>query len=328
MSITAPFLSSRRALLGAAIALLAAFASITPVGAWSSASPHAAIDGPQRAAPRAAPAAGISGIPASAAGSPVGSRKEALAAGGRKAPGGKAWTVVRYGIDVSHWQGRIDWKRVARSGRVQFVIAKATEGTWRVDPMYARNKKLAQQQGLYFTAYHFANPSPERGDARREADWFLRHADLRGPNLLPALDLEDHGGLSAVQLERWVFQWMRRVEQKLGVKPMLYTSPGFWSGYVADSRAVARAGFDTLWLSHWGVRKPWIPANRWAGEGWSFWQWTETGSVAGIGGAVDRNVYSGAKLQKLTIRALRRDGSPSESRDDRPPRPKPRSGVR
>lgn len=324
MSTTAPFLPRRRAVLGAAIALLAALGSITPVGASSG-------DGLQASAARSRPmtrasvTSGLAGISMAAAGAPVRSIQEALAAGGRAAPGGKARTVIRHGIDVSHWQGRIDWKRVARSGRVQFVVAKATEGTWRVDPMYARNKKLAQQQGLYFTAYHFANPSREPNDALREADWFLKHADLGGANLLPALDLEDHGGLSPAQLQRWVFQWMRRVEQRLGVKPMLYTSPGFWSGRVADSTAVARAGFDTLWLSHWYVRKPWIPANRWAKHGWSFWQWTETGSVPGIGGAVDRNVYSGPRLQKLTIRALRRDGPPAgDVREDRPPRPKPR----
>lgn len=324
MSINAPFLSARRATLGVALALLAAIASSVPAGAWSSASPHATVDRSHPASGATVNAKGLGSIPASPAGAPVGSRKEALAAGGRQAPGGKAWTVVRYGIDVSHWQGRIDWGRVARSGRVQFVIAKATEGTWMVDQTYARNRQLAQKNGLLFTAYHFANPSRERGDAKREADWFLAHARLRGPNLLPALDLEDAGDLTPAQLERWVLQWMRRVERKLGVAPMLYTSPGFWSGFVGDATSVARAGYQVLWLSHWGVRKPWVPANRWAGEGWSFWQWTETGSVAGIAGSVDRNVYSGPKLQKLTIRALRRDGaSAPDPEPDRPPRPKP-----
>jgi lysozyme len=325
MSTTAPFLLRRRALLGGAIALLATLTAVLPVGASSRGIHADAIVHPAANIAASASVQGAADVVVSAAGAPVGSRREALAAGGRKAPGGKAWTVVRHGIDVSHWQGRIDWRRVARSGRVQFVIAKATEGTWRVDPMYARNRELTRRHGLHFTAYHFANPSPERGDARREADWFLRHAQLRSTDLLPALDLEDDGGLTPAQLKRWVFEWMRRVERKLGVKPMLYTSPGFWSGFLGDTTAVARAGFDTLWLSHWGVRKPSIPANRWAGEGWSFWQWTETGSVAGIDGAVDRDVYSGPKLQKLTIRALRRDGAPpDESREDRPPRPKPR----
>jgi len=311
MSTSAAHLSAPRAALGAAIVALLVLAMASPTFAWQSASAHASLVAREA---EAVPRGTISSAQGrQAASAPIDSPAEALAAGGRRAPGGKSHTVVRHGIDVSHWQGRIDWDRVARSG-VRFVVAKATEGTWMVDPMYRRNRTHAQRNGLFFTAYHYANPSRQPGDAKREADWFLRHARLRGANLLPALDLEEHGGLSARELERWTFVWMRRVEKRLGVKPMLYTSPGFWSGWVGDTPDLARAGFETLWVSHWQTRKPWVPANRWAGAGWTFWQWTERGRVAGIHNFVDRNIYSGPRLQRLTIAGIRRDGSPETDR--------------
>lgn len=317
MSRSAAFPSVRRAALGSAIVALLVLTTAAPAAAWRSLSPHATIV--ERESPPPETPEGPDAPPPP--GSPVETRKEALAAGGRRAPGGVAHTIIRFGIDVSHWQGRIDWDKVARSG-VQFVVAKATEGTWMVDPEYERNRTLARKAGLWFTAYHYANPSRRPGDAVREADWFLRHARLRGTDLLPALDLEEDGGLTPAELERWTLQWMRRVETRLGVKPMLYTSPGFWSGWVDDSTDLARAGFHTLWLSHWGTRTPWIPADGWSGRGWTFWQWTDVGRVRGISGSVDRNIYSGPRLHRMTIKEIRREGLPDGS-DGRPRRPRP-----
>ena len=105
--------------------------------------------------------------------------------------------------------------------------------------------------------------------------------------------------------------WLRRVERKLGVKPMVYTSPGFWTGRVGNTMRIARAGFEVLWIGHWETHRPSVPARRWAGEGWTIWQWTERGRVAGVDGWVDRNIYSGPKLRSMTIREVRRDGRPS-----------------
>ena len=287
---------ARRFALGSALVGLLLFTVAAPAGAWS------AGNNP-----------------------PVDTREEALAAGGRRADGPRSRTVIRQGIDVSHWQGRIDWDRIAR-GNVDFAIIKATEGTWMVDPWYTRNRTRARRAGILFSAYHYANPSRRAGDAIREANWFVRKAKLDGTNLIPALDLEESGGLRPAQLQRWTLQWLRRVEHRLGVKPMLYTSPGFWSGQVGNTTRISRAGFDVLWLSHWGTRRPTVPGRRWAGDGWTLWQWTERGRVPGVSGWVDRNVYSGPKLRFMTIRAVRHDGRPggeTSVRDARPPRPAP-----
>lgn len=206
-----------------------------------------------------------------------------------------------FGIDVSHWQGRIHWPSVARFG-VRFAMIKATDGTWMVDNYYHRNRMRAQAQHIRVTAYHYARPDRSRGDAIREADWFLRHSQLLGRNLVPALDMEERGKLSPRELQRWVLTWLRRVESRLGVKPMVYTSPGFWSGWLGNSGRIAKAGYKVLWLAHYETRSPSIPGQRWNGHGWTFWQWTQCGHVEGIRGCVDRNYYLGDRIWDMSIR--------------------------
>ena len=207
----------------------------------------------------------------------------------------------RHGIDVSHWQGRIDWDEVDAAG-VDFVFAKATQGTWFTDPRYAVNRAAAERRGIKFSAYHFAEPGSAPRDAVREADHFVETAALKPRNLIPVLDLEIHNGLSPKAIRAWAKAWLERVEERLGVKPMIYTSPGFWSYYVADSTRLAQLGYRVLWIAHYETEQPRVPAERWDGAGWTFWQWTQCGRVAGIRGCVDRNAFNGTQLWRLKIR--------------------------
>jgi lysozyme len=128
------------------------------------------------------------------------------------------------GVDVSNWQGSVDWSAVARSGR-QFEFSKATEGTGFTDRYYAGNRREASRNGLKAGAYDFARPA---NDPIAEADHFISVASPRRGDLLPVLDLEDTGGLSRSQLRSWVRRWLDRVQARLGVKPLIYTYPSFW----------------------------------------------------------------------------------------------------
>ena len=219
-------------------------------------------------------------------------------------PAGARTQGVRYGIDVSHWQGRIAWHKVRNSG-IRFAIAKATDGLRGVDGSYHRNSRMARRAGIAFTAYHFARPAAGVANARAQADFFVDHAKLQPGDLVPALDLEKSGGLGPVALQRWVMAFLVRVEQRLGVKPMVYTSPGFWTGPMANTRTIARAGFRVLWVAHWGTQRPSVPARHWNGIGWTVWQWTKCGRVDGIQGCVDRDALSGVRLADLTIASQR-----------------------
>jgi lysozyme len=203
------------------------------------------------------------------------------------------------GIDVSHWQGQIGWNHVAADG-VSFAIAKATEGRIYQDDQYARNKERAEANGVAFTAYHFASPDRTANDANLEADNFVDTANLGPGNLRPVLDLEKHGGLGARKLRKWVKAWLARVEQRLGVKPIIYTSPSFWHDRMGNSQWFADHGY-ALWIAHWHVATPRVPAKNWGGQGWTIWQYDNCGSVEGIGGCVDLDRLNGTDLDALRI---------------------------
>lgn len=192
---------------------------------------------------------------------------------------------TREGIDVSVWQGSIDWARVRAAGK-SFVFAKATEGIGFKDSRYDTNRAGAMAQGLKFGAYHFARPGAN--NPVTEADWFVNTARIQRGMLRPVLDLELNGGLGVSALNTWVKAWLRRVESRLGVKPIIYTNPSFWRNSMGDSRWYADNGYK-LWIASWGVSSPSIPAGTWSGRSWTFWQYTSSGTVPGISGRVDLN---------------------------------------
>jgi hypothetical protein len=89
---------------------------------------------------------------------------------------------------------------------------------------------------------------------------------------------------------------MGEVTAKIGIRPMIYTSPNFWAKYMGDTTALADAGYKTLWIAHWGVSTPTVAAKNWGGHGWTFWQYTSSGTVPGISGRVDLDRYNGTDL--------------------------------
>jgi GH25 family lysozyme M1 (1,4-beta-N-acetylmuramidase) len=204
------------------------------------------------------------------------------------------------GIDVSHWQGYIRWADVQAAG-VKFAYAKATDGRSMVDPLYSRNRDRADALGLRFGAYHFARPDWTSYDAVREADYFVNSAAPRGRHLLPALDLEVSGGLGRSALTGWVKSWLREVQARVGVKPVIYTTPGFWKYYMGNTTWFAANGYRVLWIAHWGVSSPSVPASDWGGHGWSLWQVSSTGKVSGIDGYVDIDLFDGTDMSRMVI---------------------------
>jgi lysozyme len=202
------------------------------------------------------------------------------------------------GIDVSHWQGTIDWTRVATKER--FAIAKATEGQTYTDPTYATNRSAARGAGVTWGAYHYAQPDLTANDAVLEADHYVDTALLGSGDLRPALDLEVSNGLSTADLVAWVQAWVERVRSRVGAAPMIYTNPSFWQNHMGNTTWFADNGY-ALWIANWGVSKPSVPASNWGGKGWTFWQYSSTGSVPGISGDVDLDRFNGTSLSSATL---------------------------
>jgi len=206
------------------------------------------------------------------------------------------------GIDVSYHQGSIDWGRVAGAGK-RFAFVRASAGTLTSDTAYATNRGGARAAGLAVGAYHYANPDTAANDAANEAAWFLENATVGSGDLVPVLDLEVSNGLGAAALTSWAQTWLANVSAATGVRPLIYTTPSFWSKAMANTDWFARNGYR-VWIAHWTTAaQPTVPATNWAGQGWTFWQYSSTGSVPGIGAAVDLDRFNGSALpESLFVR--------------------------
>ncbi|HJP88977.1 MAG TPA: glycoside hydrolase family 25 protein [Candidatus Limnocylindrales bacterium] len=205
------------------------------------------------------------------------------------------------GIDISHWQGAVDFSKVKGAG-YKFVIAKTSEGIGYTDANWSKYKSGAQAQGLAVTGYHFARPDGNPTKPKEEADWYVSQLKLQPGMLIPALDLERGGGLTPTALTNWVQAWLDEVYLQTGVRPMIYTSPYFWRTNLNDTRKFADQGYNVVWVAHWGVSKPTVPGSNWGGKGWTFWQYGG-GPVPGISGNVDLDYYNGTDLTKVTYGA-------------------------
>jgi GH25 family lysozyme M1 (1,4-beta-N-acetylmuramidase) len=218
------------------------------------------------------------------------------------------------GIDVSRFQKTIDWPSVAGAG-VRFAYIQAGRGSGLdctvkpeqcgADPNFALNRTGAESVGIRVGAYHraFATGSTleaARADAAAEADVFLTTVgSLQSGELIPVLDVETpFTGMTPTTLRTWIRVWVKRVNARLGRKPMIYTNATSWAA-TGNTKEFAKAKYP-LWVAQWGVSKPSVPAGNWAGHGYSVWQYTSSGSVAGISGRVDMDKL-GIGLAKITV---------------------------
>jgi lysozyme len=186
------------------------------------------------------------------------------------------------GIDISHWQGAVDFKKVAASG-VKFVMVKATQGTAFIDERFASNVQNAHNCGLLVGVYHYFT-APNVDMACREAAHCL---SVIAPyrqciTLWAACDVEEtkvFGGLSKQQVTAAVRAFNAAI-QAGGYCPMVYTNRSYMSTYVD----IAQLDGCDIWQAHWSASKPGD-----AGDRLKIWQYSGTGSCAGISGAVDLN---------------------------------------
>jgi len=231
-------------------------------------------------------------ISASGAAAPRTSRR-------RPAPRSHPAYRLLHGVDVSHWNHSIRWKRVRASGQT-FAIMKATEGRKQVDRTYARNRRRAMRAGMIVAAYHFAIPDRRPRDAIIEANHFLRVAHVRAGDIVPVLDLETNEGLSHRALIAWTRQWLQDVYRRTGQKAIIYTGALRWKTEMRNTEKFARMGYP-LWVANWSRQAPWIPAHNWAGHGWTFWQHGACGHVPGIKKCVDLDRYRGRELAPVQL---------------------------
>jgi lysozyme len=236
----------------------------------------------------------------------------AVAVANSPAPAGAGTRAV--GIDVSRFQKTIVWPSVAAAG-VRFAFVQASRGSGAdctvkpeqcgADPYFAANRVAAESAGIRVGAYHRAfatgaTAATARADAVAESDVFLVSVGaLQTGELIPVVDMETpFTGMTSTSLRTWVRVFVKRVKKRLGRKPMIYTNGTSWAA-TGNTAEFAKAKYP-LWVAEWGVSKPSVPANNWAGHGYSVWQYTSSGSVPGISGRVDMDRL-GTGLAKITV---------------------------
>jgi GH25 family lysozyme M1 (1,4-beta-N-acetylmuramidase) len=211
------------------------------------------------------------------------------------------------GIDVSHWQGNIDWPKVSQAG-YKFAFIKSSEGSCLKDEKFNTNINGAHSAGILAGAYHVARPDLENS-ASNEATCFVNTAGnyIKPGYLRPVLDLEYGGGrLSNIALSNWITTWMDTVKSLTGVEPIIYANRDYANNYFDTSIAKYN-----LWIAApYTSCDPTIPPNTgiWSGR-WDFWQYCWTGKVPGITGDVDLDIFNGDQYQ-LSNFAIKRQNSP------------------
>ncbi len=200
-----------------------------------------------------------------------------------------------HGIDVSHYQGEIDWDQLKNSmiqgSPLRFVMIKATEGSDRLDENFNNNFYNARENGFLRGAYHFWS---NKSSAREQAYYFLKQVHLEDGDLPPVLDVEHKPANKSVEeFQTDVLTWLHIVEDKYHVKPIIYTYYNFKDAYLGAPV------FDDYpyWIAHYYVDKV-----KYKGA-WKFWQHTDAGKLPGIKGYVDFNIYNGSyyDLKQMTI---------------------------
>jgi len=206
-----------------------------------------------------------------------------------------------HGVDVSRWQGKIDWSTL-RSQGANFAFIKATDGGDHLDPTFHRNWKDAADAGVRRGAYHFFYWCRTGAE---QAEWFIRNVPKTPGALPPVIDVEyNHQSRCKTRHSPKVVRekmqaFMDRVERHYGQRPIIYTAPDFY----ADN---LRGHFKDypFWLrsvaAHPSVRYP----NR---TDWMFWQYSGTGLSKGVTGHIDLNVFRGSEADwnKWLARAAR-----------------------
>ncbi|MCB9316886.1 MAG: glycoside hydrolase family 25 protein [Lewinellaceae bacterium] len=185
------------------------------------------------------------------------------------------------GIDVSHYQEKIDWQTVVQKNDLQFAFVKATEGSDFEDSLFCSNWDQLQRLGVRRGAYHYFR---SYGCGFEQALHFMEKVKLAPGDLAPVLDLETTDNMPPEIMLEEAGIWLQTIERSLNVRPILYTNQEFYDKYLVGV-------FDNhpLWIARYSDQEPMLKN----GTIWNFWQYSDEGRLSGIAPKVDLNIFRG-----------------------------------
>ena len=197
------------------------------------------------------------------------------------------------GIDLSEYQGQIDWdlvENIESKYPIEFVFVRATAGNDRADSRFEENWLGAKKRKMIRGAYHYYRPNE---NSLEQAKLFIKTVRLRKGDLPPVLDIEKlPKGQSLDSLKIGLRRWLKAVEAHYKVKPIIYTGEKYYDDFLKEDFS------DYLfWIANYNFYREKIE------DDWLFWQFTEKASVIGINGNVDVNIFNGdaEQLRFITI---------------------------
>lgn len=190
--------------------------------------------------------------------------------------------IIYDGIDVSHWQGNINFEEVRQDG-IKIVYMKASQGTTFIDPKFEQNYLMAKENGLLVGVYHYM-VARSISDAVAEANFFANVISEKEIDCKLAMDFEDFGSLNREQINVIALAFLEELERITGKETVVYSNT-----YTARTIFYGEITNYPLWVAHYGVNNPADNGN------WDYWvgfQYTSTGRVNGISGNVDRDRFT------------------------------------
>lgn len=195
---------------------------------------------------------------------------------------GPSSNVIYQGIDVSSWQGSIDFSAVKSSG-IEVVYIKSSEGQSYIDPYFESNYQNAKANGLKVGFYHYVTARTVE-QARLEANFFARVVSGKQVDCKLAMDFESFGNLSITEINEISKTFLETLEDDTNSKAVIYSN-----AYSARTIFNSELTNYPLWVANYDVSEP-ESNGKW--ESWLGWQYTSTGSINGISGNVDRDQFT------------------------------------
>jgi lysozyme len=199
-----------------------------------------------------------------------------------------------FGIDISHYQGIINWEKVDTiqdSIPVKFVLIRATMGEDSKDKYFNYNWQEASKKNFIVGAYHYYRPNE---NSTKQANLFIEKVKLQSGHLAPVLDIEELPKVQVMDsLKKGLLNWLELTEKHFGKKPIIYTGDSYYADFLKTKE------FESypLWIANYNKIKE--PKN----NNWLFWQFTDKGKINGINSLVDINIFDGNEksLKLLTL---------------------------
>jgi GH25 family lysozyme M1 (1,4-beta-N-acetylmuramidase) len=191
-----------------------------------------------------------------------------------------------FGIDVSHYQGKIDWTKVKTSHHpIKFVFIRSTMGKDGVDTEFQKNWIGAKKIGLKRGAYHYYRPNE---NSTEQFNNFKNHVNIKKGDLYPVLDIEEMSEYGTGNLQKGVRNWLDLAEKEYGVRPIIYSGRSFYNKVLKSEFS----GYP-VWIASYSSK------DKVESIDWIFHQFTDKVKVNGIPGVVDGNDFNGTKEELL-----------------------------